>query len=73
MSYWVKNLAVIIVAQVTAVAQVRSLDGGSFACYGLAKKKAILYYCLFIYLFICFLEPNLWHMDVPRLGVESEL
>ena len=27
---------------------------------------------LFIYLF-CFLGPNLWHMEVPRLGVKSEL
>ena len=23
--------------------------------------------------FFCFLRPNLWHMEVPRLGVESEL
>ena len=28
---------------------------------------------LFIYLFFVFLGPHLWHMDVPRLGVESEL
>ena len=27
-----------------------------------------------LYLFIyCFLGPNLWHMEVPRLGVKSEL
>ena len=24
-------------------------------------------------LFYCFLRPHLWHMDIPRLGVESEL
>jgi len=31
-------------------------------------------YALFIYLFIfAFLGPNLQHMEVPRLGVESEL
>ena len=24
-------------------------------------------------LFFCFLGPHLWHMEVPRLGVESEL
>ena len=30
--------------------------------------------CLFIYLFIyCFLGLHLQHMEVPRLGVESEL
>ena len=29
---------------------------------------------LFIfYLFFVFLGPHLWHMEVPRLGVESEL
>ena len=26
----------------------------------------------FLFLF-CFLEPQVWHMEVPRLGVESEL
>ena len=34
------------------------------------------FYLCFIYLFIylfCFLEPYLWHMEVPRLGVKSEL
>ena len=23
--------------------------------------------------FCCFLGPHLWHLEVPRLGVESEL
>ena len=26
-----------------------------------------------LFYFICFLELNLQHMEVPRLGVESEL
>ena len=26
-----------------------------------------------IFKFFCFLGPHLWHMEVPRLGVESEL
>ena len=30
--------------------------------------------CLFIYLFlVLFLGPHLRHMEVPRLGIESEL
>ena len=29
-------------------------------------------FCIFIYLF-CFLGPHLWHIEVPRPGVESEL
>ena len=31
------------------------------------------FFCLFVFLFFCFLEPHLQHMEVPRLGVESEL
>ena len=30
-------------------------------------------FCLFICLFVCFLGPHLWHMEVPRLGVDMEL
>ena len=26
-----------------------------------------------IFFFFCFLGPHLWHMEVPRLGVELEL
>ena len=29
---------------------------------------------IFIYLFVClFLGPHLWHMEIPRLGIQSEL
>uniref|UniRef100_A0A8D1DAL5 Uncharacterized protein n=1 Tax=Sus scrofa TaxID=9823 RepID=A0A8D1DAL5_PIG len=34
------------------------------------KKKSPLN---FFFFFFCFLGPLLWHMEVPRLGVESEL
>ena len=27
----------------------------------------------FFFFFFCFLGPHLWHVEVPRLGVESEL
>ena len=27
----------------------------------------------FAFFFFCFLGPHSWHMEVPRLGVESEL
>ena len=30
--------------------------------------ETFLFVCLF-----CFLGPHLWHMEAPRLGVESEL
>ena len=30
-----------------------------------------IYYAFFF--FFVFLGPHLWHMEVPRLGVESEL
>ena len=42
--------------------------------YGMAENKAsrrIL--AAFIYLFIFLLRPYLWHMEVSRLGVKSEL
>ena len=29
--------------------------------------------CYYLFLFFSFLGPHLWHMEVPRLGVESEL
>ena len=32
----------------------------------------ILFVCLFLFLF-CFIRPHLQHMEVPRLGVESQL
>ena len=28
---------------------------------------------LFVCLFVCFLGPHPWHMEVPRLGVQLEL
>ena len=31
------------------------------------------FYFIFINLFFCFLGLYLWHMEVPRLGVQSEL
>ena len=39
---------------------------------------AILYFdflkfYLFIYLFLSFFAPHLWHMEVPRIGVKLEL
>ena len=37
----------------------------------MTKWKGFRFY-LFVYLF-CFLEPQVQHMEVPKLGVESEL
>ena len=36
------------------------------------KKKIYIYIYTYICIF-CFLGPHLQHMEVPRLGVESEL
>ena len=30
-------------------------------------------FCLFVFVFFVFLGPDLRHMEVPRLGVQSEL
>ena len=32
----------------------------------------VVFFFIF-YFYFCFLGPHLWHMDVPRLGVESDL
>ena len=40
------------------------------------KPKLPLQWCLrsiFVCLFVCLLGPYPWHMEVPRLGIESEL
>ena len=31
------------------------------------------FYIFIYFLFVCFLGPHLWHMDVPGLEVEAEL
>ena len=36
------------------------------------KLQLYFFVCLFVFCF-CFLGLHLWHMEVPRLGVESEL
>ena len=40
-----------------------------------AKAEVLIYLfvCLFVYLFIIFLEPHPQHMEVPRLGVKLQL
>ena len=39
------------------------------------KQRRCLLVCLFAFVlfFFVFLGPHLWHLEVPRLGVESEL
>ena len=37
-----------------------------------ATVNVFYFIYLFIYLF-SFLGPHAWHMEIPRLGVESEL
>ena len=33
-----------------------------------------MHVCMFVFIYLfCFLGSHLWHMEVPRLGVESEL
>ena len=46
-----------------------------YVCLGGYVVRTLKIYSLsnFIYLFICFSGPPLWHMDFPRLRVESEL
>ena len=43
------------------------------SCYG--KSGFVFWFLVFflVFLFFVFLGPHLWHMEVPRLGVQSEL
>ena len=36
-------------------------------------RMASLFIYLFLFFIFCFLGPHLQHMEVPRLGIESEL
>ena len=35
--------------------------------------QGVVYFVFFCFVLFCFLGPNLRYMEVPRLGVESEL
>lgn len=39
----------------------------------LRSSLLLLFFFVFCFVFLPFLEPLLWHMDILRLGVESEL
>ena len=41
---------------------------------GIASNEFLLmYFFSFLFVFLLFIGPLAWHMEVPRLGVESEL
>ena len=44
--------------------------GTSWICYQVSHKGNLL---LFFFFFFKLFRPHLWHMEVPRLRVESEL
>ena len=39
----------------------------------LERQRSVHQGCQYFILFFVFLGPHLWHMEVPRLGIESEL
>ena len=63
-----------------ALCQMCDLRIDSIACLFIPLPISFIdFFVLFIYLlllflfFLPFLGPLLWHMEIPRLGVESEL
>ena len=46
----------------------------NWAVHGSQKCLAITpFFCLFVSLFLAFIRATLWHVEVPRLGVQSKL
>lgn len=45
---------------------------GKFILHTIDKKSS-LWFFFFFFLFVFFLWPHLWHMEVPRLGFDSEM
>ena len=41
--------------------------------YSAFGRRMEVCFFFFFFFFSCFLGPHLWHMEVPRLGVELEL
>ena len=39
----------------------------------ISHNSLFLFFFFFFFLSFVYLGPHLWHMDVPRLGIESEL
>ena len=48
-----------------------NLPISNMMCTFLPPSEFLWFFCFFF--FFCFLGLNLWHMEVPRLGVELEL
>ena len=45
-----------------------------YQTFGFLKNLVCFFFvCLFVFVFLPFLGPFPWHMEVPRLGGESEL
>ena len=56
--------------------QNHSSDSRSWICWAMRELPEQSFYNILLYLFICLLcfsGPYIRHMEVPRLGVESEL
>ena len=51
---------------------VNKVDGGETTGQNGSLGQIFVYFLLLFYFFV-FLGPHLWHMEVPRLGVELEL
>ena len=50
------------------------MTAGSLFVKNVHMLAVTFFFVLFCFcLFVCFLGPHLWHVEVPRLGVELEL
>ena len=42
-------------------------------CAKFGMNAHVHYFSFFPFFFFCFLGPHSWHMEVPKLGAQSEL
>ena len=49
------------------------ISGHIFEYMEIGKRSFLVLFLFFLIFLICFIEPHPQHMEVPRLGAESEL
>ena len=76
--FWFKGSLCIQLTSIPSFSRLKKLENHKISQPGDLRDHLPFCFCLFVlglvgFFFFVFLGPHLWHMEVPRLGVESEL